>query len=163
MLPPESWVLDVLRRSRLIDRLTQPFASLMAAAAGGALVERKPLRSNASARRARLDNVSVGHHRCRALGACALGGRPLRHPGSDARGCRHRLPAWARHVQPDRRADRARQYHLGADRRLGRHTAAVSPISSSRWRNFSPPSRPIFCSRSRCRRSSRSSSIRISG
>jgi NitT/TauT family transport system permease protein len=28
VLPPESWVLDVLRRSRLIDRLTQPFAAL---------------------------------------------------------------------------------------------------------------------------------------
>jgi NitT/TauT family transport system permease protein len=28
MLPPESWVLSVMRRSRLIDRLTQPFASL---------------------------------------------------------------------------------------------------------------------------------------
>src|ERR1700727_1209253 len=27
VLPPESWVLDVLRRSRLIDRLTEPFAS----------------------------------------------------------------------------------------------------------------------------------------
>jgi NitT/TauT family transport system permease protein len=27
LVPPESWVLDVLRRSRLIDRLTQPFAS----------------------------------------------------------------------------------------------------------------------------------------
>src|SRR5271168_3731560 len=27
MLPPESWVLNVLRRSRLIDRLTRPFAS----------------------------------------------------------------------------------------------------------------------------------------
>ena len=27
-LPPRSWVLDVLRRSRLVDRLTQPFASL---------------------------------------------------------------------------------------------------------------------------------------
>jgi NitT/TauT family transport system permease protein len=27
MFPPESWVLDVMRRSRLIDRLTQPFAS----------------------------------------------------------------------------------------------------------------------------------------
>ena len=27
VLPPESWVLDVMRRSRLIDRLTQPFAS----------------------------------------------------------------------------------------------------------------------------------------
>src|ERR1700758_1306702 len=26
-LPPESWVLDVMRRSRLVDRLTQPFAS----------------------------------------------------------------------------------------------------------------------------------------
>jgi len=26
-LPPRSWVLDVLRRSRLVDRLTQPFAS----------------------------------------------------------------------------------------------------------------------------------------
>jgi NitT/TauT family transport system permease protein len=29
MLPPESWVLNVLRRSRLVDRLTQPFASLL--------------------------------------------------------------------------------------------------------------------------------------
>src|SRR5271168_557903 len=28
MLPPESWVLHVLRRSRLVDKLTQPFASL---------------------------------------------------------------------------------------------------------------------------------------
>jgi NitT/TauT family transport system permease protein len=28
VLPPESWVLQVLRRSRLIDRLTEPFASL---------------------------------------------------------------------------------------------------------------------------------------
>jgi len=28
MLPPESWVLNVMRRSRLVDRLTQPFASL---------------------------------------------------------------------------------------------------------------------------------------
>ncbi len=28
MLPPHSWVLDVLRRSRVVDRLTQPFASL---------------------------------------------------------------------------------------------------------------------------------------
>jgi len=27
-LPPRSWVLDVLRRSRLVDRLTQPFASV---------------------------------------------------------------------------------------------------------------------------------------
>jgi NitT/TauT family transport system permease protein len=27
MAPPDSWVLDVLRRSRLIDRLTRPFAS----------------------------------------------------------------------------------------------------------------------------------------
>ncbi len=27
LLPPESWVLDVMRRSRLIDRITQPFAS----------------------------------------------------------------------------------------------------------------------------------------
>src|ERR1700729_360907 len=27
MFPPESWVLDVMPRSRLIDRLTQPFAS----------------------------------------------------------------------------------------------------------------------------------------
>jgi NitT/TauT family transport system permease protein len=27
MLPPDSWVLNVLRRSRLIDRLTHPFAS----------------------------------------------------------------------------------------------------------------------------------------
>jgi NitT/TauT family transport system permease protein len=28
MLPPHSWMLDVLRRSRLVDRLTRPFASL---------------------------------------------------------------------------------------------------------------------------------------
>ena len=28
VLPPRSWVLDVLRRSRLVDRLTRPFASL---------------------------------------------------------------------------------------------------------------------------------------
>src|SRR5271165_2049436 len=28
MLPPESWVLTVMRRSRLIDRITYPFASL---------------------------------------------------------------------------------------------------------------------------------------
>jgi len=28
VLPPESWALDVMRRSRLIDRLIQPFASL---------------------------------------------------------------------------------------------------------------------------------------
>src|SRR5262250_2007663 len=27
VLPPESWVLDVMRRSRLIDRMTEPFAS----------------------------------------------------------------------------------------------------------------------------------------
>jgi NitT/TauT family transport system permease protein len=27
IVPPESWVLDVMRRSRLIDRLTEPFAS----------------------------------------------------------------------------------------------------------------------------------------
>ncbi|HTH35154.1 MAG TPA: ABC transporter permease subunit, partial [Xanthobacteraceae bacterium] len=27
VMPPESWVLDVMRRSRLVDRLTQPFAS----------------------------------------------------------------------------------------------------------------------------------------
>ena len=27
VLPPESWVLQVMRRSRLVDRLTQPFAS----------------------------------------------------------------------------------------------------------------------------------------
>jgi NitT/TauT family transport system permease protein len=27
VMPPESWVLQVLRRSRLVDRLTQPFAS----------------------------------------------------------------------------------------------------------------------------------------
>src|SRR5262252_8451065 len=27
VIPPESWVLDVMRRSRLIDRLTEPFAS----------------------------------------------------------------------------------------------------------------------------------------
>jgi NitT/TauT family transport system permease protein len=27
VMPPESWVLDVLRRSRLIDRITEPFAS----------------------------------------------------------------------------------------------------------------------------------------
>jgi NitT/TauT family transport system permease protein len=27
IMPPESWVLDVMRRSRLVDRLTQPFAS----------------------------------------------------------------------------------------------------------------------------------------
>ena len=38
MLPPESWVLDVMRRSRLVDRLTQPFASSVAALAGRALV-----------------------------------------------------------------------------------------------------------------------------
>jgi NitT/TauT family transport system permease protein len=28
VIPPDSWVLDVLRRSRLIDRLTMPFASI---------------------------------------------------------------------------------------------------------------------------------------
>ena len=27
VVPPESWVLDVMRRSRLVDRLTEPFAS----------------------------------------------------------------------------------------------------------------------------------------
>jgi NitT/TauT family transport system permease protein len=27
IMPPESWVLDVMRRSRLVDRLTEPFAS----------------------------------------------------------------------------------------------------------------------------------------
>jgi NitT/TauT family transport system permease protein len=27
VMPPESWVLDVMRRSRLVDRLTEPFAS----------------------------------------------------------------------------------------------------------------------------------------
>src|SRR6516164_5538485 len=27
VMPPESWVLDVMRRSRLIDRMTEPFAS----------------------------------------------------------------------------------------------------------------------------------------
>ena len=27
LVPPESWVLDVMRRSRLIDRITEPFAS----------------------------------------------------------------------------------------------------------------------------------------
>ena len=27
IVPPESWVLDVMRRSRLVDRLTEPFAS----------------------------------------------------------------------------------------------------------------------------------------
>jgi NitT/TauT family transport system permease protein len=41
VLPPESWVLQVLRRSRLVDRLTQPFALLWRRL----LVARRPQRA----------------------------------------------------------------------------------------------------------------------
>ena len=75
VLPPHSWMLTVLRRSRLVDRLIRPFASvwrrvLLArwskrAAAGGAR----------TAEAARLDHIPMGHRRHSARRGCSLASR----------------------------------------------------------------------------------------
>ena len=54
----------------------------------------------------------------------ALAGRALCHHRRKPRRRRHDVPARPRHLVPRRRADRHRQLHLGAGRRLGRHPAA---------------------------------------
>ena len=95
-IPPNSWVLTVLRRSRLVDRLTVPFASvwrrmlLARWSKRAAPVVREP--QNA----ARLDHVPMGHHRHGAGRHRALAGRTLCHRRHHAVRHRHRLASRAR-------------------------------------------------------------------
>ncbi len=56
-VPPGSWVFDVLRRSRIIERLTAPFAALVAA-----LVASAPRRSSPRRQRARRRQGPAGSH-----------------------------------------------------------------------------------------------------
>ena len=158
VVPPRSWVLDVLRRSRLVDRAdAQPFASCCGAGPIAAARRQPPAKraAGAAASAAGVDAVVDARHCSRSV-ALALwqivrfviaGRRASRRAGR--RSCSASLTHAAR-----RRADRARQPDLGADRRLGRHCGRARRESCSRWRSSSPPSRRICCSRSRSRRSS---------
>ena len=151
VLPPHSWVLTVLRRSRLVDRLIRPFASIW----------RRLLLARWSKRTAPVMREPQKQHGwitfqwaivVTALGAVALWqvGRFViaRH---HAFRHRHRLASRARDLDPHCGPDRHRQRDLGADRRMGRHATRMSPISSSRWRSFSPRFRRICCFPLRCR------------
>ena len=122
---------------------------VVAALAGARWSERAEPVKRAAAEAARLDRVSVGWRSSSRLPRWRCG-RSLRFviAGHHARRHRHCAAARSGDIEPCRRADRARQRHLGADRRLGRHPAARRRSSSSRWRNSSPPFRPICCSRS---------------
>ncbi len=60
-VPPQSWVLDVLRRSRIVERLTRPFAALWRRS----LAPRRPdnaeaAQTSAGGRRRSLDHVPIG-------------------------------------------------------------------------------------------------------
>ena len=65
MIAPESWVLDILRRSRIVDRLTQPFAALWRRIAHRPPARRYRGRQAGIATAARLDHVPVGLDRLR--------------------------------------------------------------------------------------------------
>ena len=163
MVAPRSWVLDILRRSRIVDRLTRPFAALWRRS----LLPRHPDNVEAvkprAADAARLDHVPVGLDRLRADRARIVAGATLLYRRHHARRRRHGDAARAGDADPRRRAHRARDRRLGADRRLGRHAALCRRSWCSRSRSFSPPFRPTCCFRSWSRGSSPGSSIRISG
>ena len=93
-LPPRSWVLNMLRRSRLVDRLTRPFASLWRRS----LLMRRPELDAAKAaaqarpRQASLDHLPMVGDRRRHRRDRAVAGRPLRHSGHQHRRPGHRPP-----------------------------------------------------------------------
>ena len=123
-LPPRSWMLDVLRRSRLVDRLTAPFAMLWARSMRARWFDRGGAYKQAARAEGGWAPLVWNGVDSRARRRGALAGRALCHHGREPRRRRHDVPARPRHLVPRRRADRHRQLHLGAGRRLGRHAAA---------------------------------------
>ena len=136
-LPPRSWVLDVLRRSRLVDRADRAVRARCAARSmrarwsTAAPRTRQAARARSAAGRPRLDRASC--RRARRLGA--LAGRALCHRRTSAsatsarRSCSASLTLAAR-----RRADRARQPASGCRSASGsalrpRAARSVQPVA----------------------------------
>ena len=157
VLPPQSWVLDVLRRSRVRRAIDRP---AVADCGGGPISGRCfGLRSGAagksSGQRGRWgDRLWTGF--VVVLAALALVAR---------RGFRlhpvFRCPTRPRrswlglgHAEPRDRSHRDRHRDLGADRRRWSERGRGSRNSSSRWRNSWRRFRPTCCFRSRYRPSS---------
>ena len=72
VLPPQSWVLDVMRRSRLVDRLTEPLRPVLAAHFWSRAGGRKPFRSSARRSRSTAGSIVLWAACCRARRARAL-------------------------------------------------------------------------------------------
>ena len=131
MVAPESWVLNVMRRSRLVDRITYPFASLwrrllVARWSGSAEpVSRAPQKQHGWITFQWTAIVGV-------LAAVALWQfARFMVQGITLSDVATTLLLGLATLEPHRRAHRARQRDLGSDRRLGRHPAACRQSGSA--------------------------------
>ena len=131
VVPPHSWVLDVLRRSRVVATAGRAAVAAVAAQLPVAAVRPCRRRCGGAIRHGRRlgDRVWLGF--VAAAAAVALwqvGAVRLRQTSASPEAARARA-ARPRHADARRRADRARHRDLGADRRRGRHAAAAARSS----------------------------------
>ncbi len=122
--PPRSWVFDVLRRSRVVARLTQPFAAVWRLT----MRRRRPEKHGSVKRQLPLAQSRIAFQfGLVVLALCAAALWQTVHffmAGITLRRCRHGDRARLRHPGARHRADRDCQLDLGAGRRLDRHPAA---------------------------------------
>ena len=131
VLPPRSWVFDVLRRSRIVERLNSTVRRAVAAHAAAAADRQARNGAANAAAGAEPDRVSVRPHRCRACRRGAMADRAFRHRRHHTIRCRSRDPARLRNARPGYRSHRDSERDLGAGRRVGRDAAACRPSGAA--------------------------------